>query len=430
MKIAFRNPFKIERRRGKRSARVMRGDRLMADGGEEALKAYLAVRKTLVSGANTKAPKNDPFELAALMQANGYHARAIRIKVAAAIGRGYTASPELAKKIDRPNGLYSFRKLLKLTTFDHMLHGNHYVSIVKEGGEVALFHQPALKTRVRIDDKGVKTFVGFEYELGLSKLAVVEYPEFEGDGVTEGVRQFALISEEANAFYGDPDYISIKPLLAMNSNIIKSAQLFYKRGLQVDHAIIIETDEEEGLGSEVETDIRAAFNQSFTGIDNARKVLILNIERGDKVSFEKIQSELQEQSTRLMRSDNRDEIAAAHGVPPRALGIISSGSLGGVNEVLGQFVLFKELFVNDHQYEIETWWQQLFEDLGFPDPDSFRLNPMDARGGITMADLAIGVQTGIIAPQEAREEWNTEKGAADLIDSLRALRKELAYGER
>ena len=65
-----------------------------------------------------------------------------------------------------------------------------------------------------------------------------------------------MISEEANAFYGDPDYISIKPLLAMNSNIIKSAQLFYKRGLQVDHAVIIETDEEEGLGTEVETDWR------------------------------------------------------------------------------------------------------------------------------------------------------------------------------
>src|SRR5690606_4544021 len=52
-----------------------------------------------------------------------------------------------------------------------------------------------------------------------------------------------------------------------------------------------------------------------------------------KVEFQRLAVDVKEASFRLFRQDNRDEILAAHGVPPYRAGIAETGSLGGSTAV-------------------------------------------------------------------------------------------------
>jgi hypothetical protein len=428
--MKFRSPFVFGKSAGKRSR--PQPITLQTEGIEDqiakAVSLYSGVQATLSDTIGAKVPPNNPYELASFMQTNGYHARCIRVKRAAVVGQGYDASPALRAKIDRPNGQYPFQTLLRRWEHDRRIFGNAYVNIVTDGNETALWHQEALKMRVKQQSDMSKWFVYYNYDVSTGYIGYAEYPEFEHNAIGEGVRQYKGLSEVGNYWYGDPDYLSIKPLLLVNSNIVQSAQLFYKRGLQTDTAVIVKGAD---LGPEEEDSIRQVFNQSFVGIKNARKVLLLQIGQNEEIDFQKLSADLQDEGTSNIRRDNRDEIVSAHGTPPRLVGIVSAGSLGGGGEVEAQLEIFKQLFADDEQREAEEWWQMLFEDLGFPDAESFKLKPLRSIIGTTEAtDLSVLAERGVLTPQmaqQAGQEWLAEKGIKT-AEALIQLRKLIDYG--
>jgi len=426
--MKLRNPFyKGEPTPRVRARPLVASGDVMEDTIQKAISLYNGVQATLSDTIGAKVPPNNPYELATLLQSNGYHSRAIRIKCAATVGQGYEASPALRQHIDRPNSEYNFQTLLRRWCFDKILHGNAYIDVVSANGETAIWHMEALKMRVKqVAPTLEKLFVYYNYDVSTGYMGYAEYPEFTRGSRGEGVRQFKAFSEIGNYWYGDPDYLSIKNLLQVNSNIIQSALLFYKRGLQTDTAVIVKGAD---LGPEEEESIRQVFNQSFVGLKNARKVLLLQIGQNEEITFEKLSSSLQDEGTSLIRKDNREEIATGHGLQPRLLGIVSAGSIGGGGEAEAQMQMFKLLFADDHQRECEEWWQNFFDDLGFPDAKSFTLNPMkvlDASQDAT--DLATLADKQIITPQQAQlagSEWLASKA----IRQLRDLSKTLDYGQ-
>jgi hypothetical protein len=72
-------------------------------------------------------------------------------------------------------------------------------------------------------------------------------------------------------------------------------------------------------------------------------------------------------SFRLLKMDNRDDIARAWNVPPKVIGISSAGSLGSGSEALGALKLLKEYTKLD-QKKIETFISNVIEKLSGSNP--------------------------------------------------------------
>jgi hypothetical protein len=67
----------------------------------------------------------------------------------------------------------------------------------------------------------------------------------------------------------------------------------------------------------------------------------------------------------------REEILAAHGVPPRLVGIVTAGQLGGGSEMEGQMLSFIEMKVKPRMVYLENRVKLLLRDQGLP--EEFRL---------------------------------------------------------
>ncbi len=172
------------------------------------------------------------------------------------------------------------------------------------------------------------------------------------------------------------------------------------------------TIEGGNLTREQRTELSGFMKRSLKGVENAAKSLILEINRGTKLTMQDMNGSLKEAPYIELRRENRDEIASAHRVPPRLLAIIPSGQLGSTGEVEGQLKIFKIGFSDPRQRKIEAFFRKLFRDANLPDWNTFRLVPMDITAGEIDAQT-LSILTGgqpILSVGEAREDWMTEKG--------------------
>ena len=68
---------------------------------------------------------------------------------------------------------------------------------------------------------------------------------------------------------------------------------------------------------------------------------------------------MQDLSFKALKEVSRDEIAAAHGIPPRLLGIIQSAQLGGSGELIGQLHQLNELEIKPKIELIEGFFRSI-----------------------------------------------------------------------
>ena len=73
------------------------------------------------------------------------------------------------------------------------------------------------------------------------------------------------------------------------------------------------------------------------GAENAFRALMLSIPfENATVKFEKLMADFRDMPFDKLTQATREEILAAHGVPPRLVGIVTAGQLGGAGEADGQ----------------------------------------------------------------------------------------------
>jgi len=70
-------------------------------------------------------------------------------------------------------------------------------------------------------------------------------------------------------------------------------------------------------------------NLEIKGSENAHKTMVIELTKGSTVKWTPLSVEVKEGSFRLYFEGNRDEILAAHKMPPYRVGIAETGSLGG-----------------------------------------------------------------------------------------------------
>jgi hypothetical protein len=312
----------------------------------------------------------EPFidfqELLKLYYVNAYHRRAIQIKAGIL---SQIAEHNLDRKL--PAGVQA-KDLLYAFAVNLELFGNAFL---EDTGNFYIL--PTVEARL---DK--------DFNIYQRSPISMEERQLEGHHL--------LYYSPASRYYGEPDYLAVFMQITLEQKINNYNNAFFDNGGKPDMAIIFEGSEpsDEQLAS-----FRSFFETSFKGTANAHKTLIISSQAepgtdAPKIKIEKL-NEIEDMSFKTLKDTNRDEIIASHGVPPRLVGIVSSGQLGGGGELTGQLHTFNETVIKPKQHHIESF----FKKTGC----NVKLKPLDITDFKDDADVVTGlVSLGIITPQEAK----------------------------
>ncbi|WP_141071219.1 phage portal protein, partial [Campylobacter fetus] len=178
---------------------------------------------------------------------------------------------------------------------------------------------------------------------------------------------------------------------------------FFDNGARPDLAIIYENAEPS------EEQIKAFenfFGSNFRGYNNSHKTLIIYGEnsandKDAKIRFEEL-GRVSDLSFKELKSVTRDEIAVAHAIPPRLLGIVQGSALGGSGELSGQLQMFNELEIKPKIEMIESF----FTNIGV----KVTLKAMDTTSFKDDGEIVTTlVGSGILSIEEARSILGWQK---------------------
>ncbi|MDP3114676.1 MAG: phage portal protein [Candidatus Cloacimonadaceae bacterium] len=280
--------------------------------------AKLWINKSSKQKAETpKGVISPPVSYETLIEAyygNPYHASCIDVKASNVIGNGFKdrAIADILSKMSLGDSIFS---LLEKTVRDLLIFGNAFWETPKD----EVYQIPAW-TMYRTE-KGWEQRVGKDKEI------------YDPEEVWHFRRDSMLSS-----FYGTPDYLSILPSLDLMRTITSYNSNFFENNAIPDFAIVVEGGT---LSPQAESSIQRFMRSKFRGTENAHKTLYLPVPEGVKVRFEKLQAESMKDMQFLeLRKACIGEIISCHGVPPRLMGIMVPGELGGGGETSGERDIF------------------------------------------------------------------------------------------
>ena len=97
---------------------------------------------------------------------------------------------------------------------------------------------------------------------------------------------------------------------------------------------------------------------------NAGWIILSRDERDRvKIRFEKLNLEVKDLMIVKALEHFRDVVVAAHGVPPRILGIVTPGQLGASGEIEGQLRTFRETVLRPGKRQLETALGTLLDEI-------------------------------------------------------------------
>ena len=263
----------------------------------------------------------EPFfsfdRLLGLFYANTYHRRAVQLK-ASLLSNIEDGSKLEGGTMTPKDFLYAF--ILNLEIF-----GNAFVEIAGKN----LYILPSIEARVN-ENKEI-----FQVKNNKS--------------IALNAKHLYYYSPNSR-FYGEPDYLAAMLSILTNQKADSFNNAFFENSARADTAIIFENSEPDEMQLNA---FKEFFGSNFKGTGNAHKTLVLTANgENAKVRIEDL-SKVSDISFEKLKNLNRDEIIAAHGVPPRMVGVMTAGQLGGSGEVTGQLHSFNELTIIPKQEQIE-----------------------------------------------------------------------------
>lgn len=290
---------------------------------------------------------------------NTYHRRCIMLKAA------LLSNIEDGSKLE--NQYMTPKDLLYAFVLNAEIYGNAFLEICRD----KLYILPTIEARVN-ENREV-------YQQKNSKITKLDAAHL-------------LYYSPKSRYYGEPDYLAALLPILINAKADSFNDSFFNNSARADKAIVFENAEPD------EGQIKAFkefFGSNFKGYENAHKTLVVTaMGENAKVRFEDL-SKTDDLSFERLKNINKDEIIAAHGVPPRMVGVMSAGTLGGGGELIGQLHSFNELTIIPKQEQIEWFFYQ----IGFP----IKLKPIDVTNFKDDSDLVTNlVSSGILSLNEAR----------------------------
>ncbi len=372
-----------------------------------------------------------PINLRALKTIdNTYHHKAISFKAVSAVGLGFDLLDEKGEYVPEDkwpaflvtaNPLESFHELILSTYMDFEEVGGGHIEVIqtRKGDPAELYWVPGETMYLN------RTKDTFIQELNGKTVHFKPYgAKKTSDRAKNQMIRFKYPSNRST-YYGRPDWIGAVGSMILDALAVEWNYRFFRNNAIPALAVIVEGGEFDGPTKAL---VRDFLTQTVKGIDNSHKTLYLPINDPNiKVRFEKIMAEVKDADFQKLRTSIRDEVLSGHGVPPRVMGVISSGSLGGGGEAEQQLKIFKEVSVSPKQRLFETVLNgTLLKESGM----RIKFRGIDLSSDTSDVENVRGlVQDQILTPEEGRNMLDIEDvskaSAANLIAQIVQLRNVL-----
>ena len=367
--------------------------------------------------------EDHPLDFSAIkLLTNSYHRRALSFKATCTVGIGHKIyrgkepldEDDYPKIFKQANPNEDFVSVLTSVALDYFETGNGYLEIVRNvKKEIAELYWIPSETVYIAKNKD-----SFYQIVDNKKVKFNRYGNLNSD--TSEVIHFRYPSNRST-FYGLPDWVDCVGPILLDYYAVEWNYRFFENNAIPPFAIIVEGG---SLTTETEKKIKEFLESKLKGIENQHRALVISARGNDvKIRFEEIMKKIKDGEFMKLREQLRDEIISAHGVPPRILGVVAPGSLGGSGEALYQLKIFKEITIRPHLKVFESVLNKtLFKEhnlkIKFEEID---ITPFKD----DVEETTKLVQSGILEPNEGRQRLGIEKSSHQLKKQATQLLKEI-----
>uniref|UniRef100_UPI00130029BD phage portal protein n=1 Tax=Thalassobius sp. I31.1 TaxID=2109912 RepID=UPI00130029BD len=266
-----------------------------------------------------------PRSLWTLYRSSAEHSRAINVKAESAFGGGLIGDAEKIETLCETGVADLFVHLgLDLETY-----GNAFLQVIRSKRDrriIGLHRLPAITmTRYR---------AGF-----LQRVTGADGKEKKRTYTAQEVIHLRDLCPRGFR-YALPTWIGVEDMLELAHAATRYNAAFFKNGAMPEYAVIFKGQQ---ATKEAKQEIRDFFRNEHQGVDQAHRTMVLQSSDEGSVEFEKLTADVKDGDFLKLLDASRDRIPVAHGTPPRVLGIMTAGQLGGGGEVAGQLFTFEHL---------------------------------------------------------------------------------------
>lgn len=334
-----------------------------------------------------------PRGLVQLYRASPEHGRAIHVKAESAFGGGLLGDTDRLEELCDTG----VTELLTLLGLDLETFGNAFMQVIRSRDEqriLGLRRLPAI-TMSRFRN-------GY--------LQRITPPNGNTKKITFTAREILHLREPCpeGRRYSLPTWIGAEGMLELAYAATRYNASFFKNNAIPEYAVIF-----KGFtpSKEQKKAIADFFRSDFNGLDNAHRTLFLSTGDDHEIEIKKLTADVKDADFLKLLDATRDRMPVAHGVPPRMLGIMTAGQLGGGGEVEGQLFTFEKLTLKPKRRRMLDQLRPILKELGLKpgDPDTVLADdevtfrpldlspPKDDKEGLPAL-----VQAGILTNDEAR----------------------------
>lgn len=294
-----------------------------------------------------------------LAYSNAFHTQCIALKSEMAVGLEYEAPKQVEDYLESlAVEQDSFLDLLGMVAWDWECLGNGYLEVARDGkGKIAeLYHVHGQTIYTSTEGNTLKEYIQW---LDTS----IPFSVFgDNDGRNE-LLHFKRYSP-FSTWYGLPEWVACLEALRLDQEKKTFYAAFFKNFAVPSLAVVLE-------GAEFDEATEKKLQQGFAemkGNDNAFRTLLLSIPMQDAtVKFERLMADFKDMPFDKLSQVTREEILAAHGVPPRLVGIVTAGALGGGDEARSQLNNFVATKIRPRCKYLERRVKRILRDAGLPE---------------------------------------------------------------
>ena len=291
----------------------------------------------------------EPYSLSVLYRASAEHGRAIHVKAESAYGGGLIGDLKGIERIEElcDTGVAELCVLLGL---DLETYGNAFLQKIYSSDGERLIGLRRLPTITMSRFRG-----GFLQRVGQPN-GQTRKITFTADGIVH-LREPCPLGRR----YALPTWIGAEGMLELAHAATRYNASFFKNNAIPEYAIIF-----KGVtpSKDQKKAIQEFFRNEHQGIDNAHRTLIMTSGEEGSVEIKRLTADVKDGDFLKLIDAARDRIPVAHGTPPRILGIMSAGQLGGGGEVSGQLFMFEHLTLKPKRRRMLDQLRPILKELG------------------------------------------------------------------
>lgn len=128
--------------------------------------------------------------------------------------------------------------------------------------------------------------------------------------------------------YGIPNWVPALKAMIGNDKVAEYNINFFNNEAVPRFAVIVKGGK---LDDATQKTIKSYFQKNLKGVENSHKTLVLSSSKNAEIKLVPLAMEMKDGSFRYYRKDNRDEVIAAHGVPPHRIQVYDIGDSGTIS---------------------------------------------------------------------------------------------------